>query len=250
MPMINLRLAIACLLATAASWACATPAIESRPVNVVSGGPSVTSTGTLKGDQIVDYVLRAQAGQTLSVSLTTDHLANYFNVLPPGSKDVALFIGSTQGNDWSHALSASGDYTVRVYLMRSAARRHEIAHFTLVVGLTGSTEVTNTLGMAPVSDARVPGTVYHATGELPCSMGHAPPGSARCRFGVIRGTVGRADVHVTPPGGFERVLRFIDGQVSAPGSAKVDAHRHDDGWWVDVNDHEHYQVPDAVILGG
>lgn len=106
----------------AGPWDPAVGAIESRPVHFAKGSSSATLTGSIKGDQIVDYKLRTRAGQTMNVTLKTDNSANYFNVLPPGSNDVAVFVGSTGGNDWSGTLAADGEYTIRVYLMRSAAR--------------------------------------------------------------------------------------------------------------------------------
>lgn len=54
----------------------------------------------------------------------------------------------------------------------------------------------------------------------------------------------------TPPGGFTRVLTFAAGEVTANGGARVKASRSGDAWLVDVNDYEHYWVPDAVISGG
>lgn len=79
------RFVMACALLPASVWAADT--IESVPVRFAKGASSVTLTGTLKGDRIVDYRLRARAGQTLSVRLETGHTANYFNVLPPDSRD-------------------------------------------------------------------------------------------------------------------------------------------------------------------
>lgn len=243
------RFVMACALLPASAWAADT--IESIPVRFAKGASSATLTGTLKGDRIVDYRLRARAGQTLSVRLETGHTANYFNVLPPGSRDEAIFIGSTQGTEWTGQLPSDGEYTVRVYLMRSAARRNETARYALTVGITGSGQSAPSLGRAPASDARVAGTPYHATGQVPCSMGAAPAASARCDFGVIRGAPGNAEVHLTPPGGFRRVLRFVGGTVSADGDApRVQTGREGDAWLIDVNDYEHYRIPDAVISGG
>jgi hypothetical protein len=186
----------------------------------------------------------------MSVALKTSNGANYFNVLPPGSTGEAIFIGSTSGNDWTGPLPADGEYTVRVYLMRSAARRNETADYTLTVGITGSAATSAALGAAPAGDAKVKGTPYHATGKVPCSMGSAPQGSAQCDFGVIRGKPGNAEVHVTPPGGFKRVLTFAGGTVTSDAGAKVKASKTGDLWSVDVNDYEHYRIPEAVISGG
>lgn len=243
-------IAIAFALVAAGSPALAAGPVETRPVHFAKGASSATLKGSLVGDQVIDFTLRARAGQTMTASLKTGNAANYFNVLPPGSKDAAIFIGSTGGSDWTGKLEADGEYTVRVYLMRSAARRNERADFTLTLGITGSASAAATLGAPPASDAKVPGTPYHATGQVPCSMGSARTGSAQCDFGVIRGKSGNAVVHVTPPGGFKRVLTFAGGKVTANDGAKVKASKSGDRWLVEVNDYEHYRIPEAVIAGG
>jgi hypothetical protein len=225
-------------------------AIESRPVHFAKGASSATLKGALKGDTTIDYKLRTKAGQTMSVTLKTTNAANYFNVLPPGSSDVAVFVGSTGGNEWTGQLAADGEYTIRVYLMRSAARRNETASYTLTVGIAGNAAAASALGAAPAGDAKVKGTPYHATGKVPCSVGNAPQGSAQCDYGVVRGTPGNAEVHVTPPGGFKRVLTFARGKVTSDGGASVKAAKNADEWTVDVNDYEHYRIPDAVVSGG
>lgn len=243
------RVAAGLLAAGFACAAAATP-IETRPIQFAKGASSATVKGTIKGDQTVDYTLRARAGQIMSVKLATRHSANYFNVLPPGSDGVAIFVGSSGGNEWSGALPTDGEYTVRVYLMRSAARRNESASYTLTVGVTGgAAAAAPALGQAPSSDAKVKGTPYHATGPLPCAMGKAPMGSTQCEFGVIRGKPGNAEVHIKPAGGLERVLSFRGNTVTS-GKDKVKASKSGDLWTIEVNDYEHYQIPEAVISGG
>jgi hypothetical protein len=241
------------VLAAGFAWAVAAAPIETRPIQFAKGASSATVKGTIKGDQTVDYKLRARAGQTMSVKLATRHGANYFNVLPPGSNDVALFVGSSDGNEWSGVLPADGEYKIRVYLMRSAARRNESAAYTLTVGVTGSAgaaaPAAPALGQAPAGDAKVPGTRYHATGPLPCAMGNAPMGSTQCEFGVVRGTPGNADVHIKPAGGLQRVLTFRGNTVTS-GSDKVKATKAGDLWTIEINDYEHYQVSESVISGG
>jgi hypothetical protein len=243
------RLLLACVFATAVPWASAAATIEAKPIQFAKGASSATVKGSLKGDKTIDYKLRARAGQTMTVSLKTSNGANYFNVLPPGSQDAAIFVGSTSGNDWTGPLEADGEYTVRVYLMRSAARRNETANFTLSVGVTGRPTGAAALGTAPASDAKVKGTGYHATGPLPCAMGNAPMGSTQCEFGVIRGKPGNADVHIKPAGGLARVLSFRGNAVTS-GSDKVKASMSGGMWTIEVNDYEHYQVSESVISGG
>jgi hypothetical protein len=245
------HLILVCGVAAAGSPALAAAPIETRPIQFAKGASSATVKGTIQGDQIIDYKLRARAGQTMSVKLVTRNGANYFNVLPPGSDDVAIFVGSTSGNEWSSALPSDGEYTVRVYLMRSAARRNESAAYTLTVGVTGApgAAAASGLGKAPAGDAKVAGTPYHATGQLDCWMGNAPAGSSRCEFGVVRGKPGNAEVHVKPAGGLERVLTFLGNEVTS-GKDKVKASRSGDLWTVELNDYEHYEIPEAVISGG
>ncbi len=68
----------------------------------------------------MDYVLEASKGQHMNVSMGTKNGANYFNILAPGEVQVAMFVGSTSGNQFEGTLP-SGDYKIRVYMMRSAA---------------------------------------------------------------------------------------------------------------------------------
>lgn len=237
-------LALTCIgLLAAPVWAA--DDIRKEPIHFKKGTSSATVKGSIKGYQTVDYLLGARAGQTMTVSLKTSNGANYFNVLPPGS-NAAIAIGEIVGNKWTGTLPADGEYTIRVYLMRSAARRNETAHYTLSVGITGH------------GDAKVAGTPYHATGKLPCSVGTDPKGSAQCSFGVIRGGQGKAEVHLAAPG-YDvklhkdklRILRF-DGRTvtSADAGEHVKFEKQGDNWSIGVNDFYYYTIPEAVIVGG
>lgn len=242
----------ACVLVAGGADAAASAPIETRPIHFANGASSATVKGAIRGEQTVDYKVRARAGQTMRVKLATRHGANYFNVMPPGSNDLALFVGSSNGNEWTGTLGVDGEYTVRVYLIRSAARRHETAAYSLQVAVTGAAHEGASLvalGPAPRSDARVAGTHFHATGPLPCAMGNAPMGSTPCEFGVVRGKPGNADVHIKPEGGLERVLAFRGSTVTS-GSERVKAAKVGDLWTIEVNDYEHYQISESVILGG
>jgi hypothetical protein len=226
--------------------------IRQERVHFKAGASSATITGTIKGDQTIDYLLGAKAGQTMSVSLKSNNASNYFNVLPPAS-DMAIFIGSTSGNDFTGALPVDGDYRVRVYLMRNAARRNETAQYTLNVGIDGPA------GQRHASDAKVAGTPYHATGSVPCSVGPDPKGSAQCSFGVIRGGPGNAEVHLASPGfdvtlhpdKVETVLVFAGNTVtSRDPNQRVTAGKNGDEWSIGINDFRFYIIPEAVIVGG
>ena len=236
-------------MSSAPPAALAADGVMTKQVQFDRGNSSATIKGTIKGDQTIDYILHAKAGQTMSVKLAASKVTNYFNVLPPGSNGEAIFIGSGGGNEWTGALSADGEYKLRVYLMRSAARRGETANYTLTVGITGAPHAAaaTNLGKAPASDAKVKGTQYNATGPLPCRMGNDKP--IECQFGVIRGKPGNAEVHITPPG-LKRVLTFMGDKVTTNPGEKIKAVKQGYDWSVEVNDYEHYTIPEAVIVGG
>jgi hypothetical protein len=111
--------------------------IITTDVNFPRGRTSTIVKGTIAGDQTRDYVVRAGAGQVMKVTLSGSSIV-YFNVLAPGSNDEAIFIGSTEGNNFGGTLSVSGAYKVRVYQMRATARRGERGSFSLDISVTGS----------------------------------------------------------------------------------------------------------------
>jgi len=96
------------------------------------GTGRATIQGTIKGYAFVDHLLRAEAGQALSVDFTARNGSANFNLQKAGA-DEAIFIGSTSGRHFEGALPAEGDYAIRVYLMRNAARRGESTAYTLKV---------------------------------------------------------------------------------------------------------------------
>ena len=131
--------ALALCLATALAMghALAADRIESRPLRFAKNASSATVKGAIQGDQTIDYKLGAKSGQKMSVTLKSANSGLAFNVLPPGSRDVALD-GAIGLQTWDGALPTDGAYTVRVYLPRSAARRGERASYALTVGITGA----------------------------------------------------------------------------------------------------------------
>ena len=112
--------------------------IRTEKVQFDAGESQATVEGSIKGYETVDYVLGASGGQTMTVNMQTDNLSSYFNILAPGEADVAFFVGSTSGNSYSGALPDSGDYKVRVYMMRNAARRDEVANYSLDIAIAGA----------------------------------------------------------------------------------------------------------------
>jgi Periplasmic lysozyme inhibitor of I-type lysozyme len=141
--------------------------IRKEQIRFGKGESAATITGTIKGYQIVDYRLRAEAGQAMVADFKLSNLSAYFNVLPPAS-ETAIFVGSTSGNHFDGKLPADGVYTVRVYLMRNAARRNEIARYTLKVGIADRNEAAAASGASSATAAfdktlELQGIRFHVT---------------------------------------------------------------------------------------
>ena len=216
-------------------------------ITFAKGASSATIKGQLKGDADVDYVVRAAAGQTLSVALKVSNRSNYFNVLPPGSADVAMYVGQT-GEAFTGMLPADGDYKVRVYLMRNAARRNETSDYTLTIGVTGKA-----LAPLPASkDALLPGTPFHASASITClPMPYGDTKPQRCEAFVIRrGVDGTATVEI-PSKGIRRRILFVKGEPVASDSAEtMTVTRKGDVTTVKFESGEYYEIVDALVIGG
>lgn len=325
-----------CFLALAAMWqpmqVMAQPDMRVQSIRFVPGKTNGVAHGVIRGDDTQDYRLTLAANEKFSVSMRTSHRSSYFNITAPGA-DTALHIGSTGGNQFSGSAPQAGDYTIRVYLMRNAARRNESARYSLnvtretpapampkgdfadglmggpdfwvVSGLRGrsstalrhaprssaaglarlreGTVVKNlgcrmtgqtrwcqvdfgeergwvngrflresaAPGAARRDDALVPGTNFHATGEVPCKI-MAAPAASQCAFGVTRGERGVATVFITLPSGAKRVLGFSGGEArSLQAASSVTQRRDSDNTIVTIDGGaEQYTIPDALVNGG
>ncbi len=149
-------LIIAALTAFVTSSAFAQDESRTVPVQFKAGSNSAIVKGTLKGYETVDYVLEAGRGQQMNVSMATDNGANYFNILAPGETEAAMFVGSISGNQYEGMLPKSGAYTIRVYMMRSAARRKEVANYRLETIVTGTPRKAGTSANAEESASAMP----------------------------------------------------------------------------------------------
>lgn len=224
--------------------------IRTQRVQFQPGTNGTTIEDTIVGYEGVDYVLNAQAGQYANISMATDNGANYFNILPPGSNDEAIFVGSTSGNQYEGTLPASGDYKIRVYLMRSAARRDEAANYRLEMIVSGSGGSAASGGSNVQDDAVVSGTPYNATGNLPCVIGRDGADNS-CAYGVVREGDGNGFVEVTNPNGSTVSIYFQNGEAvgAEGGSGAFSATRQGDETIVFIGE-DRYTLPDAIIYGG
>ena len=217
--------------------------IRTQRVQFAKGANSAVVEGTIRGPQTVDYVLHASQGQYMKVSMATDNGASYFNILAPGETEVAFFNGSVGENQYEGTLPATGDYKIRVYLMRSAARRSEVANYRLETIVSGPAHGSTS------HDALVPGTGFHATTKIPCVAEPSKPMS-QCDAGAKR-MAGGGSVHVTTPDGGSRVITFRDGKVSGTDAGTpFRVERRGDWSIVRIGAVEVYEIPDALVFGG
>ena len=217
--------------------------IRPEQVRFEKGRNGATLKGSIKGDEIVDYRLRATAGQILDVNLQANNRSAYFNVLPPDD-ETALFVGSVSGNSFIGALPKDGDYTVRVYLMRNAARRNESARYTVNFTMASSKAVSGTA-------AANPPVIYDASGKIQCAAGK-PPLDQWCDFRVVRHLAsGSAQIWIAHGSvARHRVLHYAGKRFTTDDGADISAKRQDDNWLVSVGGREFYLIPDALIHGG
>jgi len=243
-------LAVASLVALATqaaivSYAAADPGIRQEAVQFARGASSTVIKGRLQGDADVDYLVRAHAGQTLSVTLEESNAQNYFNVLPPDT-DVAMFVGS-DGSDFTRVLPVDGDYTIRVYLMRPAARRNESSDYTLGIAVNGSA-----LAPLPASqDALIPGTPFHASTTIPCvPFLETQPRDCEA-FVIRRGFGGTATVEIPLANALKRRILFVNGEpVASDSPDPLTATRQEDVTTVRLGTDERYEIPDMLVSGG
>jgi hypothetical protein len=201
------------------------PLFRQEALKIGNGDTSAAVKSRLRGSQYVDYTFEAAAGQRLSVSFVPTNPSTYFNVLPPSS-DAAIFIGSTAGNRFSDVLGGNGTYTIRVYLMRNAARRNETTAFSLNVSLppvqpaaTGTAGFDRTLSLQGIT-FRVSSTNEGSINKLRIQ----PSGLAIDNSPIVReidGTVSGAEVADINVDGSPEIYIYVNSAGSGSYGALV-----------------------------
>ncbi len=154
---------------------------------------------------------------------------------------------STGENMFEGVLEKSGDYRIRVYMMRSAARRNEVANYRLEMIISALDQGTGN------HDALVDGTNYNATGKVPCQTTAGQP-TGNCDFGVVRQGNGSAQVTITKPDGRTRTIYFENGSATGYDMSQADPKEFNSSKEVDLFiiriGEERYEIPEAVVFGG
>lgn len=109
--------------------------IRTERVSFNPGTSSATVEESISGREIVDYILNVKEGQYMNVSMASDNGGVYFNLMEPGEEYVAFHNGSVKGNQYEGTTAKSGDYRIRVYLMKGA--RNTSANYRLEMIVNG-----------------------------------------------------------------------------------------------------------------
>lgn len=137
--------------------------IRTQRVKPVEGTTTIIK-GAVRGYESVSYLIGARSGQRLKINFKTSNSANYFNLYAPGKGpgDEAMQIGELSDNRFEGTIAESGDYTVSVYLMRSAARRNETARYTLEITFVTGTPLAQATASEPsrAVSPDIPGTIH------------------------------------------------------------------------------------------
>ena len=104
--------------------------IRETRIDLPAPGKTSAYKGTIRGYDGAEYVFTAPAGRRLSIDLKTASTSTYFNLAQDGRED-ALFVGSVGGNSFGAALPVEGNYRIKVYQMRNAARKNAKAQYEL-----------------------------------------------------------------------------------------------------------------------
>ena len=117
---INARsISLVAIIFAALILAGATAASQKQPqrIQFERGKSSATIHGHVAGFDTQDYVVEARAGQQLDIHLKGSNAATYFVLYSINGKPTDM----NETDHYSLATTESGDYVIRVFLMRSAA---------------------------------------------------------------------------------------------------------------------------------
>ena len=250
---------VAAVLAALAFPSLPALAQSKAPVQFERGHDSAKLSGTISGREYADYVLRAKAGQRMSVALAIDGTngdgSAFFNILPPGSTGEAIFNGSTSPDRRGEvSLPRDGEYTIRVYLMGNDRDAGKTVGYNLTVKIDGGASAAAGGGGRESSSERAGQGKFDATGNIPCATAQGQP-MGQCPFGVARDGGGTATVVVTHPDGRKRAIFFEKGKAinadlsQADGNMTFSATKEADLYKIQAGN-ERYEIPEAVVFGG
>jgi hypothetical protein len=134
--LVSRRRLLAAAAAVTATAAFAQEAERRVRVAFEAGKPARSYMDRISDFEAVSYVIALQKGQTLHVVLATNNASNCFDIHAPGAPK-PIYVGADSGNDHKLVVQAPGEYMVRVFLLRLAARDGQSADYTLDLAVSG-----------------------------------------------------------------------------------------------------------------
>ena len=102
-------------------------------VRFAPGTHGASVPGTVRGFAYRDFIVGASGGQTMTLSLDASEPATVLTVFLPNGNNLD---GAAEMDKFRGELPTSGDYVIRVLMMRSAARRKgSVSNFTLKISI-------------------------------------------------------------------------------------------------------------------
>jgi hypothetical protein len=115
-----------------ASLISATAQGNAQRVRFQRGQSSTTVKGRIVGFDTKDYVISAKADQQMTLHLTSSNSSTYFVIQSINGRAIDM----NETAEWSERLKESGDCVIRVFMMRSAARRKgAVSSFALKISI-------------------------------------------------------------------------------------------------------------------
>ena len=100
-------------------------------VRFARGTSSATGKGTVRGFAYRDYIVGASGGQTIDVKLTSSN--SVLTIFLPNGDNLE---GASETDEFAGELPTSGDYVIRVGMMRTEARRpRSVSSYTLKISI-------------------------------------------------------------------------------------------------------------------
>lgn len=102
-------------------------------VRFAAGISSVSVKGTVGGYAYKDYLIKASAGQTIHVELTSSKTVSVLTIFLSNGDNLE---GAAEMNEFTGELPTEGNYVIRVLMMRAEARRPgSISNYTLRISI-------------------------------------------------------------------------------------------------------------------
>jgi hypothetical protein len=133
-PKVKRALLLVALLATVSIVTGAATASQNKAqrVRFEKGKSSATIRGRVAGFDTQDYLVEARAGQQMDIRITASNDSTYFVLYSINGRPTDM----NETDHYSLETTESGDYVIRVFMMRSAARRkNAVSNYTLTISI-------------------------------------------------------------------------------------------------------------------